>query len=161
MIDVKELPIYNPDDMYELGSEEHEAYLKATPHPYREGRNLKNQFLKGFSGNTSGKGKNSKSKLSKQSLVSFFRSNGIEALEMAATVMRDAYKRKDLNTALRAATYIGGEHVKFIYNQEKNELAFKVAKAKDNSESEEIEEEQEDYSGKVVFKSFSKASGDE
>ena len=161
MIDIKELPIYNPDGMYEIGSEEHEAYLKATPHPYREGRNLKNQFLKGFSGNTAGKGKNSKSKLSKQSLVSFFRNNGIEALEMAATVMRDAYKKKDLNTALRAATYIGGEHVKFIYNQEKNELAFKVAKAKENNDSDDSEEDSEDYSGKVVFKTFTKAVGED
>lgn len=163
MTDKTELEIYNPDGMYEVGSEEHDAYLKRTPDPSDVTRSLKGTWLKGYSGNTKGKKKNSKSKLSKQSLVTFLRGNGVEALEMAAKVMRQSYKKGDLNTTLRASMFIAGEHIKFIINQEKNELTAEIAKtkAKANEESDWDDDDKEDYSDKVVFKTFTKAVGED
>lgn len=163
MTDETTFDIYNPDGMYEIGSDEHEAYLKRTPNPEYPNRNLKGTYLKGFSGNAKGKKKNSKSKLSKQSLVTFLRGNGVEALEMAAKVMRQSYKKGDLNTTLRASMFIAGEHIKFIINQEKNELTAEIAKtkAKANEESDWDDDDKEDYSDKVVFKTFTKAIGED
>jgi hypothetical protein len=162
MTDDTTFDIYNPDGMYEIGSDEHEDYLKRTPNPEYPNRNLKGTYLKGFSGNAKGKKKNSKSKLSKQSLVTFLRGNGVEALEMAAKVMRESYKKKDLNTTLRASMFIAGEHIKFIINQEKNELTAEIAKTKAKAnEDSDWDDDKEDYSDKVVFKTFTKAVGED
>lgn len=155
--DNEDFDIRNPNGMYEEGSEEHEEYLKTTPNPKYPTRNLKGGFLKGISGNSRGKKKHSKSKVSTQRLAHFFRNNGVDSLEMIMDIARKSYNKKEFNTALRASMFVGSEMIKFAVNQEKNELTMKLAKAKEDKSSDNDEEEDDvPQFAEVVFKSFTK-----